>query len=182
MKHTVGSLFAGVGGICLGFKNAKIDNKSYELCFANEIDEYACETYRTNFKHNLIKGDINKLLKPELCGNDEEKEYYKSQRHILFDKKIDILNGGFPCQAFSIAGGRKGFDFDLNGSGATQTDFIGASVSKTVSMNGHFNFHYDEALKKLGPPRGFIVTSWDEMSPQDVRSSIIDTSPEGVIQ
>lgn len=110
MKYTAGSLFAGVGGICLGFMNAKTEDKSYELCFANEIDDYACETYKNNFKHSLIKGDINKLLKPEICDDAKEKEYYESQRHILFDKKIDILNGGFPCQAFSIAGERKGFE------------------------------------------------------------------------
>jgi len=110
MKYNVGSLFAGVGGICLGFKKAKYENKEYNLVFSNEIDEYACETYKTNFDHSLIKGDINKLLKPELCDTEEEKEYYESQRHILFDNKIDVLNGGFPCQAFSIAGERKGFE------------------------------------------------------------------------
>lgn len=108
-KYNVASLFAGVGGICLGFQNAKTEDKEYNLIFANEIDEYACETYRTNFKHSLIEGDINKLLKPEICENDEEKKYYESQRHILFDNKIDVLNGGFPCQAFSIAGEQKGF-------------------------------------------------------------------------
>lgn len=110
MKYNVASLFAGVGGICLGFQNAYYKDKSYNLCFANEIDEYACETYRTNFKHTLIEGDINKLLDPNSCNNKEEKEYYESQRHYLFDNKIDVLNGGFPCQAFSIAGERKGFE------------------------------------------------------------------------
>lgn len=110
MTYNVGSLFAGVGGICLGFKNAKYKDKSYNLIFANEMDEYACETYKTNFEHSLIKGDINKLLKPETCDTKEEQEYYESQRHILFDNKIDVLNGGFPCQAFSIAGEQKGFE------------------------------------------------------------------------
>lgn len=110
MEYNVASLFAGVGGICLGFQNAKYKDKYYKLCFANEIDEYACETYRTNFNHPLIQGDINKLLKPETCDTKEEQEYYESQRHILFDNKIDVLNGGFPCQAFSIAGERKGFE------------------------------------------------------------------------
>ena len=110
MKYNVGSLFAGVGGICLGFKNAKFKNKEYKLVFSNEIDEYACETYRTNFNHTLIQGDINKLLDPKLCDTEEEKAYYESQRHYLFDNKIDVLNGGFPCQAFSIAGERRGFE------------------------------------------------------------------------
>lgn len=110
MKYNVASLFAGVGGICLGFQKAKYDDNSFNLCFANEMDEYACETYKKNFNHKLIKGDINKLLKPEICDSESEKEYYESQRYILFENKIDVLNGGFPCQAFSIAGEQKGFE------------------------------------------------------------------------
>lgn len=109
-KYNVGSLFAGIGGICLGFKNATIDGASYDLVFANEIDEYACETYRTNFKHPLLEGDIYKFLDPKLCLDKEERERYESQRHFFFDEKIDVLNGGFPCQAFSIAGEQKGFE------------------------------------------------------------------------
>ena len=56
----------------------------------------------------------------------------------------------------------------LNGGGNNTTDFIGASVTRTVRMNGHFNFHYDEALGKIGPSRGFVVTSWNEMLPSEV--------------
>ena len=59
-------------------------------------------------------------------------------------------------------------DFTLNGSGDNIIDFIGASISKTVTLNGHFNFHYDEALKAIGPFRGYIVSSWNEMSPDEV--------------
>lgn len=110
MKYKVGSLFAGVGGICLGFKNAKYNGNEYELVFANEIDEYACETYRTNFNHTLLEGDIYKYLDPNLCDDEKERKYYQDRRHFLFDEKIDVLNGGFPCQAFSIAGEQKGFE------------------------------------------------------------------------
>ena len=52
-EYKVGSLFAGVGGICLGFKNAKTKKSKYKLLWANEIDEYACETYKTNFNHTF---------------------------------------------------------------------------------------------------------------------------------
>lgn len=48
-------------------------------------------------------------------------------------------------------------------SGNDIIDFIGASVSKTVRMNGHFNFHYDEALGNLGMGRGYIIDSWNEI-------------------
>lgn len=108
----VGSLFAGVGGICLGFQNAKGNNAKYKLLWANEIDEYACETYKTNFKHTLLEGDIKKILHPEYINNkdgDEYKKYVELHNKIL-EEPIDVLNGGFPCQAFSIAGEQKGFE------------------------------------------------------------------------
>ncbi len=87
-KQSVGGLFAGIGGIELGFKKAGFDIK-----WANEIDKYAAITYRKNYKHKLYEQDL-KTLEP----NDVE--------------KIDVLTGGFPCQAFSIAGYQKGFNDD----------------------------------------------------------------------
>ena len=83
----VASLFAGIGGICYGFKQA-----GAEIVWANEIDKDACKTYRRNFGDEyLVEGDI-KEIDPNTIPD------------------IDILNGGFPCQAFSVAGYRKGFD------------------------------------------------------------------------
>lgn len=58
--------------------------------------------------------------------------------------------------------------FSLNGGGNNTTDFVGASVTKTVDMNGHFNFHYDEALRLTGPTRGYYITSWSELDPGEV--------------
>lgn len=51
----------------------------------------------------------------------------------------------------------------LGGGGNNAYDFVGASVSRTVSMNGHFNFHYDEALGRMGNDGGFVVASWNEL-------------------
>ncbi len=59
-------------------------------------------------------------------------------------------------------------NLSLSGGGNSDTDFSGASISKSAKMNGHFKFHYDEALAKHGPNRGFVVTSWDEMVPTDM--------------
>lgn len=53
--------------------------------------------------------------------------------------------------------------FTLGGGGNNTYDFVGASVTSSVKMNGHFNFHYDENLGKNGPRRGFTITSWNEI-------------------
>ena len=86
-SYKVGSMFAGIGGICLGFKMS-----GAEIVWANEIDKYACITYRENFGDKyLVEGDIHDIKTDDIPD-------------------IDILTSGFPCQAFSIAGYRKGFD------------------------------------------------------------------------
>lgn len=54
-------------------------------------------------------------------------------------------------------------DFDLKGGGSGTQDFIGASVSRTVTMNGHFKFHYDESLGNSQYAKGYQAISWDEI-------------------
>lgn len=110
MNYKVGSLFAGVGGVCLGFKNAANEQGGYQLVWANELDESAAKTYQHNFDHPLISGDIEKIVKPERAENDQARIEFSQKKATMLAEPIDILTGGFPCQAFSIAGGRKGFD------------------------------------------------------------------------
>ncbi len=51
----------------------------------------------------------------------------------------------------------------LGGGGNNDYDFVGASVTDSVRLNGHYNFHYDENLGRLGPKRGYTITSWNEI-------------------
>jgi len=52
--------------------------------------------------------------------------------------------------------------FTLGGGGNNTYDFVGGSVTKTVTMNGHFNFHFDECLRR-GPVLQYVVTAWNEI-------------------
>jgi hypothetical protein len=53
-------------------------------------------------------------------------------------------------------------DLTLNG-GGNNSGLIGASITRTVTMNGHYDFHYDESLATNGPARGFVINSWQEL-------------------
>lgn len=81
-------LFCGIGGIRIGFQNAFKDK--IRFVFSSEIDKFARETYFANF-NEMPAGDIT-LIDAEAIP-----------RH-------DIVLAGFPCQAFSIAGKRMGFE------------------------------------------------------------------------
>ena len=83
-------LFSGIGGFHEGFKRA---GHEFDWVGFSEIDKYASAVYRYNYKESEELGDI-KLIRP---GRDTPDH-------------IDILCGGFPCQAFSVAGKRLGFD------------------------------------------------------------------------
>jgi hypothetical protein len=54
-------------------------------------------------------------------------------------------------------------DFQLAGGGSGAIDFTGASVTRTIQMNGHYNFHYDENLRQVGPSRGYVPVDWKEV-------------------
>lgn len=84
-----GALFAGIGGFCVGFHDAGI-----ETAWAIENDFFCNETYRDNLKEvRLVSQDIKKV---SVRKDDLE--------------PVDVLHAGFPCQSFSQAGGRRGFD------------------------------------------------------------------------
>lgn len=88
-------LFAGIGGIRKGFENAFGEN--IETVFVSEWDENAQKTYRINYKDSFpIAGDITQISEEDV-------------------PEFDICLAGFPCQAFSLAGKRKGFEDDYKG-------------------------------------------------------------------
>ncbi len=93
------SLFSGCGGMDLGFRGEfdifgkHFAKNPYDIVFANDIVQRACDTYEHNFNHKSHCADIRELdysLLPE----------------------ADIVIGGFPCQDFSLSGKRKGLSAD----------------------------------------------------------------------
>jgi len=53
--------------------------------------------------------------------------------------------------------------YSLGGGGRNTYDFVGASITFSAKMNGHYNFHYDEDLKHGVTSSGYLATSWDEL-------------------
>ncbi len=54
-------------------------------------------------------------------------------------------------------------DFQLSGGGTSDVNFCGACVARAIKVNGHYLFHYDEALSSFGPPAKFVIVSWVEL-------------------
>ena len=79
-------LFAGIGGFRLA-----LDSFGGKCVFTSEWEKNCQEVYKDNFPRNKIFGDITQIQERDIPCHD-------------------ILCAGFPCQAFSISGKRKGFD------------------------------------------------------------------------
>ena len=87
-KIKVVSLFSGIGGFEVGLENSLL---KYKVVFSSEIDKFASLSYISNFNENNLHGDITKISEKDIPDHD-------------------LLVAGFPCQSFSIAGKRKGFE------------------------------------------------------------------------
>jgi DNA (cytosine-5)-methyltransferase 1 len=107
-EYTVLELFAGAGGLAIGLEQAGIK------CVAlNEIDRWACETLRRNRPNwNVLEGDI------------------KTFDFTEYKNKVDIVTGGFPCQAFSYAGKKLGL----------------------ADARGTLFYEFARAVKEVNPP------------------------------
>ena len=107
-QYSVLELFAGAGGLAVGMEKAGLK------CVAlNEMDKWACNTLRTNRPHwNVLEGDI------------------KSFSFTEFENNVDIVTGGFPCQAFSYAGKKLGL----------------------ADARGTLFYEFARAVKEVNPP------------------------------
>lgn len=89
--YKVLEVFAGAGGLMSGLEEA-----GFKTAAALEINKHACATLRTNRPDvKVIQGDIAEIVKEGI-------------RNYIDDDEIDVLSGGYPCQAFSFAGKKLG--------------------------------------------------------------------------
>lgn len=87
-EYSVLELFAGAGGLAVGLEKAGL-----KCAALNEIDKWACQTLRKNRPSwNVLEGDI------------------KNFNFTKYKNKVDVVTGGFPCQAFSYAGKKLGLN------------------------------------------------------------------------
>jgi DNA (cytosine-5)-methyltransferase 1 len=134
-------LFAGIGGIRRGFSN--IFKHDIQFVFSSEIDNHAQKTYYFNY-NELPYGDITKIDEAEIPPHD-------------------IILAGFPCQAFSVAGYRKGFE-DTRGTLFFDVARIAAYHKPKViflenvkGFVGHDNGNTFKTVKKTLKDMGYTV-------------------------
>lgn len=91
MQKTLVSLFAGCGGLDLGFSFAE-----FKLLWANDFCKNAVDTYKKNIGDHIVLGDITKIPSTEIPDS------------------FDVLVGGFPCQGFSVANNKRNMQDQRN--------------------------------------------------------------------
>ena len=134
-KLRIMSLFAGCGGMDLGFIKAQHPTLAFELAWANDYDADACTTYKHNFKHDIVCKDIWDTSLDEAPN-------------------ADIILGGFPCQDFSIVrgGGRPGLKSKR---GTLYRKFVEAVEKKqplvfvAENVKGLVNMHDGKVIQKI---------------------------------
>lgn len=136
------SFFAGVGGIDKGFEK----NKLFEIVYANEFDPYPVRTYELNSKLKVDCRDIHEVKAEEIPD-------------------FDVMLAGFPCQAFSVAGYRKGFE-DEKGRGTLFFELIRIIKAKqpqivflenVKNLVGHDNGNTFRVIREALEANGYHV-------------------------
>jgi len=143
-KKTVLSLFSGCGGLDLGilggfnFLGKNYGKHNFDIVWANDIDASACKTYQKNLGHDIVCGDIRELIKEDVSSPIPE--------------TVDVVLGGFPCQDFSHAGKRLGFDSERG----TLYQSMGQIIKKTrpalfmaENVKGLLTMDNGDAIKQI---------------------------------
>lgn len=163
-------LFAGLGGIRIGFQQAAQElGVQTECVFTSEIKDSALVALNENFPNeNIVKTDITKIQSEEI-------------------PEFEILLGGFPCQAFSFAGGRKGFS-DARGTLFFEIERILKDHLKNVdgflleNVEGLMTHDKEEKSDEIGKTLKVIKTILTEKLGFNTEFALLDASDYGLPQ
>ncbi len=186
MKKII-SLFSGCGGMDIGFHGgfevpkklintkmnpewiessfagkARLKRLSNQIIFANDIKEDAKKVWKTFFDHQDVDDSIYKI------GSIVDFVKTHKKKGNFFPKNVDILTGGFPCQDFSLAGKRKGF----NSHKSHENKLINSYSKPTIEKRGNLYMWMKEVIE-LTKPKLFVAENVKGMiSVPDVVSTI----------
>ena len=141
-------LFAGIGGIRMGFEQAF--RERIRFVYANDNNKPCCQTYRANFG-DIDDRDINEVIK-DLSQIPEH----------------DILLAGFPCQPFSIAGEKKGFEDKTRGT-------LFYTIAKILSIRRPTAFLLENVRHFEHHDRGRTWATVKDVLENDLDYNIYDT-------
>lgn len=136
-QYSAVELFAGAGGLALGLEQAGFETYGFV-----EFDKFACQTLRRNRPHwNVIEEDIIKVAEKGI------KSYLKQ-----IPEDLDLLSGGYPCQAFSYAGKKMGLK-DVRGSMfyyyAKILDELKPKIFLAENVRGLINHDHGKTLETM---------------------------------
>jgi len=137
--YKVVSLFSGCGGMDLGLMGGftvlrkEYQKRPFEVVWANDLNPYACDTYRHNLGHPILQGDVWKHLDtlPSSC---------------------DVVVGGFPCQDISINGKRAGIAGERSGLYRAMVDAVGRLKPKVFvaeNVRGLLYKYNEDSLRQV---------------------------------
>ena len=166
------SLFSGCGGMDLGFEGGfnvlreSINENVHPEWNVKKNGKCWAKLPKTRF-HTVFANDIKPEAKSAWCNYFKSKglettSYYldsivdlvklqKENKVNIFPPNVDVVTGGFPCQDFSVAGKRKGFDSDKGHNGKRITD-----EEPTVENRGHLYMWMREVIG-ITKPKMFIA-------------------------
>lgn len=115
-------LFAGAGGLSLGFELVSDNNgdKVFEVHRAVEIDKYACQTLR-------LRHGAEKIIEGDLTRDETHTKVIKECKGV-----VSVVIGGIPCQSFSLIGPRSGFGKEMEHFKRDQRDNLYLEYKKIV--------------------------------------------------
>jgi hypothetical protein len=141
-----GPIYVGKGDAVLYVTDSiKITGGSIRIAQGASLTIYMAGA-SANFGGQGIVNDTGLASKFTYYGLD-------SNTQLSFSANVAFVGSVYAPNAF----------FTLGGGGANTYDFVGQCFVRSAKMNGHYNFHFDEALKKDYAPSGYVVTGWNEL-------------------